>query len=94
MKELSAIDLTSTNRQPFASVNRSFTHLKTLEILLKTLPTLALTALFLVGCGGGEEVGNATCSDYSSQADAQEDYDDGETQLDGDGDGVACEHLP
>lgn len=44
----------------------------------------------------GGYVGDYDCDDFSSQAAAQSVYEDsgGAHGLDGDGDGIACEHLP
>ena len=51
----------------------------------------------LAGCGGGSDSGddysNLTCSNFGSQASAQDAYNKGAKQLDGDNDGRACENL-
>ena len=53
--------------------------------------SLALFAM-LSACGGGDDT-SSNCANYSTQAAAQAAYRNGQTQLDGDGDGKACEHL-
>ena len=47
----------------------------------------------MAGCGGGGG-SDAVCSNFRYQEDAQAAYAAGARQLDGDGDGVACESLP
>ena len=43
--------------------------------------------------GGGSGGSRKTCSDFDTQAAAQADFAAGNTGLDGDNDGVACEGL-
>jgi hypothetical protein len=58
----------------------------------KSRPFIAVFVLLVLsGCGGGSDV---TCSDFKLQQDAQAAYRGGETQLDADNDGIACENLP
>lgn len=52
----------------------------------------------LAGCGSEDVTGcpDKTCSDYSTQAEAQAAFDadpDCLNNLDGDNDGIVCEHL-
>ena len=43
--------------------------------------------------GDDSDGGSETCSDFSNQSSAQRAYNNGNKDLDGDGDGKACEHL-
>jgi hypothetical protein len=54
----------------------------------------ASVILLVAGCGGGGSDGGAKCSDFQFQEDAQAAFRNGERQLDGDDDGIACESLP
>ena len=49
----------------------------------------------LTACGGGgdDDYSKLTCSNFGTQASAQAAYNNGAKQLDGDGDGRACENL-
>ena len=60
----------------------------------KNLLALSITAA-LVACGGGgkDDYSKLTCANFSTQAAAQDAYNKGAKQLDGDGDGRACENL-
>ena len=69
--------------------------------LARTLATVALVAALACGGRGYDPDGpDRNCSDFRTQAEAQEFYERAggpETdphQLDGNGDGVACESLP
>ncbi|WP_341678406.1 excalibur calcium-binding domain-containing protein [Niveibacterium sp. SC-1] len=64
-----------------------------LRVLKLGYAAAALSALLVAGCGGGIGNSDAVCSDFRYQQDAQAAYADGATQLDRDGDGVACEDL-
>ncbi len=55
---------------------------------------LFATSLAYVGCADSS-VGDRNCSDFSCQGEAQAWHNaHPEDGLDGDGDGIACEHLP
>jgi hypothetical protein len=55
----------------------------------------AITAMAVLGaCGGGGDDERAQCSDFRYQEDAQAALRGGQSQLDGDRDGTACESLP
>jgi hypothetical protein len=56
--------------------------------------TASTPAPVSVGSGGTFARGTARCSDFTFQQDAQAALRAGETQLDGDSDGLACESLP
>jgi len=47
----------------------------------------------VTGTGDKKSSGNLTCSDFSSQSAAQAAFNSGNSQLDADNDGVACESL-
>lgn len=67
---------------------------------MKTLMAATLTVMLLCACGGGDDdapsgsMSGYRCSDFTRQSDAQAAYNRGANQLDGDKDGIACEHLP
>lgn len=75
---------------------------------MKRITTAALVFIILLTIAGyssfnevrqpdsDRDVEDYDCDDFSSQAAAQDVYEDsnGEHGLDGDGDGVACETLP
>lgn len=59
-------------------------------------PFIAICSiLILIACGGGgdDDYSKLSCSDFGTQASAQAAYNNGAKQLDGDGDGRACENL-
>lgn len=60
--------------------------------------SISFTALAIMtlisGCGGGGGGGRAVCADFKYQEEAQAAFKNGESQLDADNDGIACEHLP
>jgi len=62
----------------------------------KNVLALIFTVTFLSACGmgvGGDDYSKLTCSNFGSQASAQDAYNKGAKQLDGDNDGRACENL-
>lgn len=57
--------------------------------------TVGLTALLAFACDDGGGGGDKNCSDFACQQDAQAWHNSHpQDGLDGDNDGIACEHLP
>lgn len=57
------------------------------------LTAFAISTLAACGGGGGDDYSKLTCANFGTQAAAQDAYNKGAKQLDGDGDGIACENL-
>ena len=68
------------------------THMK-----FKTYLALAVSIFLFTACGGSgsnnNDLSQLTCDQFGSQASAQEAFNSGAKQLDGDNDGKACENL-
>jgi hypothetical protein len=53
-----------------------------------------IAALLAAAAIAGFGLTRPACDDFATQQQAQQAFEEGERQLDGDGDGVACEQLP
>ena len=64
---------------------------------MKKYLIIFLFALAMVGCRCGSDCEHKNCDDFKTQKEAQKAFDSDEdcyANLDGDGDGEACESLP
>lgn len=78
-----------------SAINRGFVRRAVSVSALLVLLTVASCGGGGGGSSGGQSATNtARCSDFIYQEDAQAAYRAGQTQLDGDNDGIACESLP
>ena len=60
----------------------------------KLLLPLLLVVPLLASCDDSNPLTSGKrCDDFDSQEDAQRAFENGKTGLDGDNDGIACEHL-
>jgi len=64
-----------------------------MRVLHQLLIVCPMALLCACGGGGSDDYSKLTCANFSTQKAAQDAYNKGAKQLDGDGDGIACENL-